>query len=307
MLSPIIIFTYNRPNHTIQTIESLAKNYLAKESDVYIFSDAAKNNNSEEKVKIVRNYIDSLKGKNYFKSITVYKSNFNRGLANSVISGVSQIIEKFDKAIVIEDDLVSSADFLQYMNDALDYYKDDKRIWSISGYNLPIKIPKDYYSDIYLSYRGCSWGYATWKDRWQNVDWNVSDYGNFKQNKTLRKQICRGGRDMADMLDAQMTGQIDSWAIRWCYAQSKLDMFTVYPVISRINNIGLDGSGTHSGFCSHYDSLLNNNYTKCKFEDPGINYKLLKTFKNYYGTSFRYFLNKLKKHIKFALLKIVNF
>lgn len=298
MLAPVVIFVYNRPDHTKQTIEALAKNLLSKETEVFIFSDAAKNQKSLSKVNEVRTYIDSLAIRNLFKSVNIIKSERNKGLANSVIDGVSEIINKYNKVIVVEDDLVSSNDFLQYMNDALDYYESSATIWSISGYNLPIEIPTDYKSEIYFSYRGCSWGYATWKDRWERVDWNVTDYNNFKNNKRLRKKFNRGGLDMADMLDSQIQGNIDSWAIRWCYAQSKLDMLTVYPTVSRIKNIGLDGSGTHSAATSQYDSFINNKCTKCKFENPGLNKQIIKNFKNYYISPSKYLLSKSKKLIK---------
>src|SRR5699024_3409085 len=110
------------------------------------------------------------------------KASTNKGLANSVISGVTKVIDKFGKVIVIEDDLISSTDFLSYMNNALEFYEMNKSIWSISGYNIPIDIPSNYKHDVYLSYRGCSWGWATWKNRWNQTDWSVKDYDAFKSN-----------------------------------------------------------------------------------------------------------------------------
>lgn len=303
VLAPVVVFVYDRPEHTIKTIEALADNYLAKETNIYFFSDAAKSKQSEENVALVRDYIDSLTERNYFKTINIEKAQQNRGLANSVITGVTQIIKKYGKIIVVEDDLVSSVDFLQYMNDALDYYESNNKIWSISGYNIPIEIPNNYKSEIYLSYRGCSWGWATWKDRWEEVDWDVSDYQEFKRNKKMRKKLNRGGRDMANMLDLQMHGTIDSWAIRWCYTQSKLDMYTVYPVISRIKNIGLDGTGTHNGLTTRYDSILNSDYKKCNFDYPELNAEILSSFRNYYMSKLEYILLKPKNLVKRFLRK----
>ncbi len=296
--APVVIFVYNRPEHTKKTIEALAENYLAKESDVFIFSDAAKNEKSIANVQLTRKYIESIPDKNLFKSVEIIKASKNKGLANSVISGVTEIIGKFGKVIVVEDDLVTSKDFLQYMNGALEYYKNNESIWSISGYNIPIDIPSDYNHDVYLSYRGCSWGWATWQDRWSKVDWNVSDYNSFKSNKELRKKFNLGGRDMANMLDLQMEGKIDSWAIRWCYAQSKLNMYTVYPVQSRIKNTGLDGSGTHSGLTSHYDVNFKLDNGICKFEDLKMNSEISKKFQNHYMSLLNYYLIKLKKIVK---------
>ncbi|MGL4362385.1 MAG: glycosyltransferase [Cellulosilyticaceae bacterium] len=298
LIAPVVVFVYNRPEHTKKTIEALAENYLAKETSVFIFSDNAKNEKSIESVKATRKYIDSISEKKFFKSVEIIKSHENRGLANSVINGVSEIIEKFGQVIVVEDDLISSRDFLEYMNRSLEFYRENQSIWSISGYNIPIKISSSYKHDVYLSYRGCSWGWATWSDRWKNVDWEVSDYKEFKTNKKLRKIFNRGGRDMAYMLDLQMNNRIDSWAIRWCYAQSKLNMYTVYPVKSRIKNIGLDGSGTHSGISNHYDVSFNRDNQICNIEDIKINQKISKKFRNHYMSLFKYYWIKPMRFIK---------
>ena len=118
---------------------------------------------------------------NLFKKIHIIKAETNKGLARSVISGVTEIIEQYDKVIVVEDDLISAPDFLQYMNNALDFYKEDKSIWSICSYTFKMNIPVHYKHDVYLSYRGGSWGWATWKDGWKKVDWEVDDYSNFKK------------------------------------------------------------------------------------------------------------------------------
>lgn len=299
MLAPVVIFVYARPEHTVKTIESLAKNLLADKTDVYVYSDAARNEKTQQSVELVREYVDALKQRNLFKSLRIIKAIENKGLANSVISGVTEILEQYGKVIVVvEDDLVSAPDFLRYMNEALDLYKDDNRIWSICGYTFKMNFPADYKHDIYLSCRGGSWGWATWRDRWNMVDWDVADYDAFKQNKKLRTQFNRGGRDMAEMLDAQMEGRIDSWAIRWCYTQSKLNMLTVYPVISRISNIGLDGTGTHSGVTSKYKTTINNGINQCKFERCELDRRIVKMFRDQFGTASGFFLRGLKKHIK---------
>lgn len=252
-LAPIVLFVYGRPKHTQDMIETLAKNNLAKESDVYIFSDNAKKEKDIENVRKVRTYIDSIKQKNWFANVYIEKAEKNKGLAKSVIDGVTKVINKYDKVIVLEDDLIPSKVFLEYMNKALDFYEKKEDIWSISGYNIPIQIPKSYKFDVYLGYRGCSWGWATWKDRWNTVDWEVSDYKEFKNNYKKRKKMNRGGPDMAQMLDSQMQGLCDSWAIRWCYEQSKQNKYTIYPVKSLVINQGLDGTGTHSGTTKDFD------------------------------------------------------
>jgi len=301
MLAPVIIFVYNRPEHTKITINALSSNYLAKETVVYIYSDAAKDDSQKKLVEATRSYIDKIQQKNYFDKVEIIKANNNKGLANSIIDGVTEIIEKYNKVIVIEDDLITSKDFLQYMNGALSFYENNESIWSISGYNLPIEIPTNYKHDVYVSYRGCSWGWASWKNRWDKVDWSVKDYSTFKDSRVLRRRLNRGGRDMAAMLDLQMVGKIDSWAIRWCYTQSKLNLFTVYPVRSRIKNIGLDGSGTHSGISKHYETDFNVNNNECNFEDVEVNSIIAKAFQNHFMSLLQYWLNKLKCIVKIYL------
>lgn len=298
MLAPVAVFVYARPEHTKKTIESLAKNEFADETEIFIYSDGAKNAKTMEQVQKVREYIDSLPQRNLFKSLHIIKAESNKGLANSVISGVTDVIRDYGRVIVVEDDLISAPDFLRYMNGSLDYYEADQRIWSICGYTFKMDIPQDYKHDVYLSYRGGSWGWATWKDRWDKVDWSVMDYPDFKHNRRLRQQFNRGGRDMANMLDSQMQEKIDSWAIRWCYSQSKLNMLTVYPVVSRIKNIGLDGTGTHSGISSKYDAIMADGQSQCVFEHIELEKRIVKAFKNQYGTSSNFLVIELKTLVK---------
>ena len=155
-LAPIILFVYNRPGHTKQTVESLKNNLLAKESDLFIFSDGPKNNLDEKLVNEVREFIKSING---YRQINVIEKNENIGLANSIISGVTTVLNEFKKSIIVEDDLVSSPFFLKYMNEALNFYQDENKIFSISGYSYPIDIPVKYNKDIYLLPRASSWGW----------------------------------------------------------------------------------------------------------------------------------------------------
>lgn len=280
-LAPVVTFVYARPEHTKRMLESLAKNKLASDSEIWIFSDNAKKESTVSKVKEVRDYIHSIEGNKWFKKLTIIEAEKNQGLAKSVISGVSDIINQYGKAIVVEDDLVLTDNFLEYMNQALEFYEKDERIWSISGYNVPIEIPTDYTFDIYLGYRGCSWGWATWKDRWNMVDWDVKDYLDFKKNNKKRKKLNRGGVDMAQMLDMQMEGLIDSWAIRWCYEQSKREMYTIYPVKSLVYNGGLDGTGTHSGINDSFSvQICNEKRTFVK--EIQLDSRISKNFKKQY-------------------------
>jgi hypothetical protein len=251
--SPITLFVYNRPIHTKKTVEALKANTLASKTILYIYSDYPKKEEHKEDVRKVREYIHTIKG---FKQINIIERKQNYGLAKSIIEGVTEVINKHGKVIVLEDDLVTSHMFLTFMNNMLETYEKEKKIYSITGYNYPpklMKIPKEYKYDIYFSPRAGSWGWATWKDRWDNADWEVKDYDEFKSNKQLQKEFNKGGDDMTDMLIRQMEGQLDSWAIRWCYTLFKKNAYCIYPTKSYIDNIGMDGSGVHCGRTEKYD------------------------------------------------------
>ncbi|MCU0448032.1 MAG: glycosyltransferase [Microscillaceae bacterium] len=253
MYYPIILFVYNRPEHLKKTVESLAKNPLAKESDLLIFSDGAKNPSDAVKVNQVRTYLPHIQG---FKTIHIEHRTENWGLAKSVIGGVSEVLAQHPAAIVLEDDMVFAPNFLNFMNDALTFYQNHSQIFSISGYTFPIKIPQDYSPDVFISSRASSWGWATWQDRWAKADWQVSDYQSFIKNKSLQKQFNQGGVDLSLMLKKQHLGVIDSWAVRWTYAHFKHQAYCLYPTQSKINNIGTDDSGTHSRTTNKYQVNL---------------------------------------------------
>jgi glycosyltransferase involved in cell wall biosynthesis len=251
MLAPVVLFVYNRPDHTGATLEALARNTLAPKSDLIIFSDAPKNEAAVPAVRAVRELIAGAGG---FASVRVVERDRNFGLARSIISGVTEIINARGRVIVLEDDLVTTPQFLQYMNDALDHYERDPKAFSIGGYQFPertMAIRPGYGHDTYASYRCCSWGWATWRDRWSRIDWDMSYFDAFMADPDQQARFNRGGPDMAQMLQHQKEGKIDSWAIRFCHAHFAADMRCIYPVKSLVDNIGLDGSGVHCGEDPH--------------------------------------------------------
>ena len=295
MLAPVVLFVYNRVDHTSRVLETLGKNELAKDTELYVFSDAAKSDKGLDKVNAVREYINQKEWQKNFKTVTIVQAEKNKGLAKSVIGGVSEIIEKYGTVIVIEDDLILSPYFLNYMNGALDYYKEDSKIWAISGYSFPMRSLKNYPHDVFYSYRGSSWGWATWDDRWKKVDWEVSDYAALMSSQERQKQFNRGGSDLVNMLRLQMEGKIDSWAVRWVYAQSKLDTYTVYPKHSYLGNGGCDGSGTHSGKNDDYWTDIQMSSEECKFETLEIDKKLAREFWYKYSDTLD---KKIKRNLK---------
>lgn len=300
-LAPVVLFVYNRLDHTKKTLDALSGCDLASDSELFIFCDNYKKEKDIENVQKVRKYIDDSAKKTKFKKVNVIKAEKNKGLAKSIIEGVTDIINAYGKVIVLEDDLEVSTDFLKYMNDALDYYEKQANIWSISGYTFPMKTLETYPHDVYMSGRGSSWGWASWKDRWETIDWSVSDYKNFEFNYIKRHHFAKWGADMPFMLDRQMQGKINSWAIRWCYSQFKQKKYTIYPKWSYVQNIGTDGSGTHfSKLDATYDTFLRPKNAECYFEVLDVDEKIRKEFSKKYLNR----MGVLKSNIKKIIDKI---
>lgn len=301
--APVAVFTYNRPDHTRRVLDALNASALAAKTDLYIFCDNYKNESARDKVLEVRELVDSFARNSKFRAIDIRKAERNKGLASSIIDGVTEIMNKYGKAIVVEDDMLASIHFLEYMNEALDYYEENKSIWSISGYTFPMKALETYPHDIYMSGRGCCWGWGSWADRWKTVDWDMQDYKAYKHNWVKRYKFARWGKDMPIMLDTQMYMNHNSWAIRWCYAEYKQGMKTVYPKVSYIQNIGNDGTGVHaSKLAEKFDTILENNESYlCKFEDLPYDEGIRREFvKKYFGTWIGWF----RVQVKWMLIRI---
>ena len=306
LFAPLILFCYNRPDHTRKILNNINSLSEAPKTKLFIFSDAAKEQNVEEAVDEVRMIIRTfLNSETTFLETNVYEAHINKGLANSIIEGVTSVIKKFKKAIILEDDLIVSKDFLKYMNNALNYYENNSSIWAISGYSFNMKCLASYQYDVFFTGRGCSWGWATWKNRWETVDWHVRDYDTFKYDIVKRFKFAIWGKDLPTMLDACMAGKNQSWAIRWCYAAYKQKKLTVYPVKSRINNNGMDGTGTNFKFTiDKYKTLLNKDDLNCQFIVPYIDYQIRKNFTRKYLSISKYFMLEIKWFlIKMGILK----
>lgn len=238
--APIVMFVYNRPEHVKQVIDNLKKCDLAIDSDLYIYSDAAKTDNQIEKVNEVRKLCEQIKG---FNSVTLIKQNNNLGLAKNIIEGVTSIINQYGKIIVLEDDLLVSQQFLLYMNKCLDNYTDDKTIWHISAWNYPIEasgLPEVFPIRV----MNC-WGWATWKDRWQHFEKNPEKLMYQFNKKMIYDFDMNDSGSFWSQIVANHQGKINTWAIFW-YATIFINQgLCLNPKHSLVTNIGHDGSGTH--------------------------------------------------------------
>jgi len=238
-LAPIVLFVYNRPWHTRQTIEALQKNELAEESELFIYADAAKNDDGKESVNEVRRYIETIDG---FKKVTIIKREKNWGLADSIIDGVTSIVNRYGKIIVLEDDLVTSSYFLKFMNEALVKYEKEEKVYSVTGYSFSNDI--DICSTYFLKITS-SWSWGTWKDKWHSFSREDKRLRDCFKDKYLFNYD--NAYNYAGMAKEQLKGNLDSWAIYWYASVFMKEGLTLYPAKSFVHNIGFDGSGVHCG------------------------------------------------------------
>lgn len=283
--APIVMFVYNRADHFEQTYQALADCPEAKESVLYVFSDGAKNEEGAAKVHEVRNALHAAEQEGRFQEFHIIESPVNKGLAKSVITGVTEVINQYGSAIVVEDDCVVSPFFLKYMNCALEAYKDNNKIGSIAGYTPVFAFPENYKEDIFLTYRSCSWGWATWKDRWDTVDWDMSYMKYFYRNPSLIRRINSCGNDRFLRLYRQTKSNSSSWSVRFGAQLVLNGQYTVYPRFSYVSNIGCDASGEHS----RAEDAQTMQVDLCKaikspvLTEPKYNEEIQKTMKKHYS------------------------
>jgi len=310
-LAPIIIFSYNRPDHLRKTLTWLGQNELANESTLYVFCDGAKPNATEEqlaKVKAARQTAHELAVVPSFKEVHIIERNVNLGLGTSVITGVTEIINKYGKAIVLEDDLETSPYFLSYMNQCLEHYEARKSVFSISGLSRPHPerfYPKDYPYDVYVSLTHHPTGWATWADRWNQVDWKADLLDVVKTQPAMIEAFRRIEYGDFDALMHQRATGKNVWSIRFAFAHFVNHAVSICPIVSYINHIGWDDEATNATGSSqwNFERLADNanlRFLDVLYEDSRIinswysfsmpqRRSLWGRFKNWYG---RRFLNR---------------
>ena len=289
-LAPILLFTYNRPAHTSQTLEALLNNKLSNESELFIFSDGYKNNEDKKDVLKVRELIHSIEG---FNKIHIVEHTQNYGLAKNIIQGVTQLVDTFGKVIVLEDDLVTSPWFLTFMNEALDKYEADERIGHIHGFCYPV----DNLPDAFLIKWVGSWGWATWKRSWQlfNPDGKML-LKEIQRRNLSRKFDFNGSYPYTKMLQRQVNGVNDSWAIRWNATLFLNNLLSVNAGKSLVQNIGFDGTGIHSGKDKIHNISLYKHRLNIDIPIVSENKSARKAFGSYYSKTNSFFA-KAKRRI----------
>jgi hypothetical protein len=289
--APIALFTYNRPQHTKLTVNALANNFLAPESKLIIFSDGPKNPDDEQNVRETREYLKTVTG---FRSVEIVEQKHNLGLAKSIIEGVTKIVDRYGKIIVVEDDVVTSPYFLQYTNRSLEMYEQDEKAVCIHGYVPPVKTKLP--DTFFLRGADC-WGWATWKRGWKLFNPDAEQLLDKINAAGLAKHFNFDNTfRYTRMLKQQAEGKIDSWAIRWHASVFVEGGLTLYPKQSLVVNIGFDGSGTHCTPQQAERTKLSQKPVEQQKIEVAENKQAYRIFVKYYR--YRNAVNKLKTFLR---------
>jgi hypothetical protein len=294
--APIVLFTYNRVAHTKKVIESLQKNYEAKYSDLIIYSDGFKNNNDKFEIKEIRNYLKTIDG---FNLIQIINREENYGLAKNIVMGVNETINKYGKVIVMEDDIVVSNQYLNFMNSALNFYEKNKDVWHICGWSYPIS--KEFLGDTYFSKVMNCWGWATWEDRWRSFRKDPEIIvKNWTKEKIREFDLDHTGVFWSQ-IDANLKSKIDTWAIFWYATIFEKSGLCLYPVVSYVNNIGHDGTGTNCHLKIKEVNISLNNKENIIFDSIAKESRIANSRIKAYYKKERNFINKIINKIKYKL------
>lgn len=275
-LAPICLFVYNRPEHTKKTLEALAKNKYAQESTLYIYSDGPKADCSEEDIEKISLVREIVKERSWCGNVIVNLAEANQGLANSVINGVTEVIRKHGKIIVLEDDLITSNYFLKYMNDALNLYAHKENVMQISGFSYPVDkiLPNN---NSYFMNLTSTWGWATWERVWDKIDFECKQYDS--KSHDVKKFNFNGAYNYTKLLNLQLSNKkVSSWGIRFYFNVYKKNGIVLYPDKSLVKNNGWDSSGRHGAEYELYPILdWDEEYVISVFpKDNDVNKRFLK-------------------------------
>jgi len=246
-LAPIVLFVYNRPNHTRKVLDALAQNKEAKDSLLFVYCDGAKVNATNQTINDINETRNIIRLDDRFKQVTIKEHSENHGLANSIINGVTEVININKKVIVMEDDVLPSEGFLKYMNTALDLYQNEIQVGCIHAWNWDLDIRNCPGSTFFLRGADC-WGWATWDRAWNEFNPDGKTLLKMIESRNLEFEFNRRNTyNFIDILKNQIEGKNDSWAIRWHASLFIKKMYCLYPTRPLVRNIGLDNSGTHCG------------------------------------------------------------
>lgn len=282
--APIALFVYNRPKHTRQTLEALQANALANQSDLFVFCDGPKDNARPEALEAITEVRSLVKAKPWCKTVTIYESKTNKGLAESIIEGVSQTVNQFGKIIVLEDDIVTSKGFLRYMNEALNLYEQEDKVMHIGSY-LPYTNSYKKLPETFLSRFMSCWGWATWKSSWQRANFDTRELYEQLNNPKVRYDFnLEGVLNFHEQLENNINGSIHTWAIKWFASIFLCNGLCLYPSHSLTKNIGFDGTGENCNLLDVKEREGVRDFikvTKIKIEESSLGKRYLKRYYRY--------------------------
>ena len=245
-----VLFTYNRPWHTQPVIDGLVKNKVLPEK-LFIFHDGLKEGHDENNWREVREVISKVS----FCLVEIIESDSNKGLAKSIIDGISYVLKDNDAVIVLEDDCVPAPNFMNFMYQVFHKYRNEKNVYNVSGYawHVDLKSDKD---DAYFNGRSSSWGWGTWKDRWLQYSQDNDILERIMSDKGKSVELASWGRDLPHMLFDRIRVKNNSWAVYFALKVIESNGLCICPYKTLIKNIGMDGSGVHCGLSEDYQDVL---------------------------------------------------
>lgn len=303
MLAPVLVSVYNRRKSFLECIEYLKKNILASETILYVVSDAAYREEDKGIIELIRKDIKNIKG---FKEIIALNRERNLGSYISINSAIEEIINQHEKIIFLEDDIRVSPFFLKYMNDSLEKYKDEMKIFSISGYNFPIDNMENILKeDIFLWGRYWPWGMGTWKDRWEKIDWDLKKYKEIFSNKENIKKFNSIEPNYFSLLERDRQGIVKATDARVCFHTFVNNMYTIYPRKTLTVNRGHDGSGEHCGIDKKYFlQQLDEDFDPVLIDDLKENKEIYKKMYKFHYSFLRQIIKPILKKLK--LFDLIN-
>jgi len=296
-LAPIVLFTYNKLDTLKKTVQHLKKNKLARKSNIFIYSDFYKTNVDKIYVLKVRKYLREIQG---FKKKKIILRNKNYGLAKNIVNGVSEVMKNHSKAIILEDDILVSKYFLDYMNSSLNLYKKKKNIWNISGWNYKIKIKSEH--DVYFTRTMNCWGWATWKDRWKCYKKNPKQIVKKWSLSDIKKFNFEGSYNFFSQIERNLSGQIDTWAIFWYAVIFKNKGLCVNPINTLVKNIGVGKFATNTKSSNNIFTSNINDHNLLPKKFPN---KILENKKIFYSIKINFLKLKIKNKIKNYIRKLI--
>lgn len=308
---PVAVFVFTRPDPTAALLETLKGSEGAPRIHLFVFADGPRHAEDTRQTEATRQVVRDALANHPFAEVTLVEAHSNQGLAASVIAGVSRILDQYPSAIVLEDDLEISPATIAYLAAALERYESDPRVFSVTAYSYPEKVLRaaDLPSgqDNFFLHRPCSWAWGTWRQPWQETQWEGAIYDDFLATPRLQadfKKAC--GHDVERMLRKQLAGKINSWAIRFTYAAFLNGGLVSYPNKSFVSNIGSRGDGTHRGNNAEWieHETLCQSFDPSRFGEPALSESQARQFNRF--TRRRFLFRRLKGEARRLLRQMAS-